>query len=1322
MTIEPQPKLGPGTLKREYEKGSDPKDVSSKTVTDKGQHYQRIRLRNLHHILSDPEQILKIVSAHHVTFMWGDVEAVVRRFIDDPLVAENISGRLKTSPELVILGEVSAQEEGVSETVYTTKTMLSHEASLVKKAVTLSAQESHPVSEALQTQAIERLNAQFSKRGGLSNDQKGALLHMLAPQQLATVVGYAGSGKTTVLRGAMEAWQNAGYQVYGLAPTGIAAQNLRDAGINSQVIHKFLWQYDQGRCQYKKNTVLILDEAGMVDVPHFDRLMKAVERLGIKLVMVGDGRQLQAVAPGDAFRLVTERVCPKTLQTVLRQEQPWQQQATELFGKGQSHQAISMYLEKGAFTFVEEPVVSLEKLPFIPPQDLLQVYSQAKRVSGTLYQYISQNASSYSDHIDAPLHQSWKERRLQCAESIFERLEDCRPFMAQEGFDGQGFARDLLSLAHKSVTEQAIQDLMAQLHLPQSSLRPACEVRHSAKESLIAAWAQSMKLHPQDSHLILTYTQRDSKDLNGRARAFMKSEGLLQGADHRFTIHKETRDAFGALKIEKETREFARGDRLLFLKNKDAIKNGMIGTIIHIEKDAITLKIDGHQDPFVFNPNLYRHFDYGYAPTIHKSQGITVDRAFVLATYQMFKNLAYVALTRHRKDVKIFGSRLDFWRDEIVTVMAKGHHKLSSFDYISEAKAHALLKNTELALEKSLRRLGERAYGVMAVTKEAWHRMSESFLGRRPLPVYGTLPIALTESSRGKLMEQQKLSQHTLSQEKTVMAIKPQRPSILHYYRSDDVQSSLNASHIEALFKSHMHGWVENPILHKQGNTLRFGKSGGFVVNRDTGLWYNHYDGRKGNVFQYIVDSKNLSYKEAVAWVGQWAQAPTSLYEGRALECSMREHRQLVRETQDKERLTKACLQAQKMFEHSKPMAGTPAQAYLHNHRALSTAESPHIRFHNSLRTEGKSTPALLAFARNPQGQITAYQAIYLDAHTNGKAQHLEASKKPHGVLKGSAVTLQEDKEGKGMTYIAEGLETALSLKEAGIKGEILASLGQSNMGALSPKGHTVVLVGDYDGDNHPRTHSTLFKIAQSYKSKGHKVHTVYPTTEGKQKLDFNDLLQQKGPQSIQEAFASIETTIHAPTPLLSHKQTNPIQEEVLRHISHLQNALNSESDITKRRGISQKVETLIKTLNPTSIAAMINRDHAQGQEKILRSIHLLTMEMRGTSDLSLRRDCSDKIEKLIDRLDGPSLMRFTDESYKPRNETPLEKIERLALEIGATKDPKMQEALRKDLDKTLSALDDKSRHTLQGDTKTMDKIQQNAPQLIRSRGMSMDM
>ena len=75
--------------------------------------------------------------------------------------------------------------------------------------------------------STERALKQAKDRGlDLSEDQHAAFAHVTESRDLSIVVGYAGAGKSTMLGVAREAWEESGYQVHGLALSGIAAENL----------------------------------------------------------------------------------------------------------------------------------------------------------------------------------------------------------------------------------------------------------------------------------------------------------------------------------------------------------------------------------------------------------------------------------------------------------------------------------------------------------------------------------------------------------------------------------------------------------------------------------------------------------------------------------------------------------------------------------------------------------------------------------------------------------------------------------------------------------------------------------------------------------------------------------------------------------------------------------------------------------------------------------------------------------------------------------------------------------------------------------------
>jgi hypothetical protein len=114
---------------------------------------------------------------------------------------------------------------------------------------------------------------------------------------------------------------------------------------------------------------------------------------------------------------------------------------------------------------------------------------------------------------------------------------------------------------------------------------------------------------------------------------------------------------------EQGKKEFSVHDRIRFGRNEKilGVKNGSLGTIERIEDGVLQVKLDGPSDTRVaVDAKFYKHLDHGYAATVHKAQGSTVDRTYVLATPHFDRHAAYVALSRHRETATVFYARDDF--------------------------------------------------------------------------------------------------------------------------------------------------------------------------------------------------------------------------------------------------------------------------------------------------------------------------------------------------------------------------------------------------------------------------------------------------------------------------------------------------------------------------------------------------------------------------------------------------------------------------------------------------------------------------------------
>jgi conjugative relaxase-like TrwC/TraI family protein len=163
---------------------------------------------------------------------------------------------------------------------------------------------------------------------------------------VAVVVGRAGTGKTWALGLVREAFEQAGYQVLGCAPTGIATVTLGEEGFGEvRTVDRLLLDLGGRRVALDDRTVLVVDEAGMVATRKLAPLLQHAERAGAKVVLVGDDRQFSPVDAGGGFRALRLRLGASELTVNRRQVQAWEQQAIDLVREQRVEEAIAAYRE-----------------------------------------------------------------------------------------------------------------------------------------------------------------------------------------------------------------------------------------------------------------------------------------------------------------------------------------------------------------------------------------------------------------------------------------------------------------------------------------------------------------------------------------------------------------------------------------------------------------------------------------------------------------------------------------------------------------------------------------------------------------------------------------------------------------------------------------------------------------------------------------------------------------------------------------------------------------------------------------------------------------
>ncbi|HEX6487894.1 MAG TPA: MobF family relaxase [Candidatus Dormibacteraeota bacterium] len=199
--------------------------------------------------------------------------------------------------------------------------------------------------------ALARARSEVESRRGiqLTDDQQRAIEVMTSPGAVVAITGDAGTGKGVAAEVAIRAWQLGDHQVIGIAHANAIARRLEPLGVDlSMSVHMLLSQVDRGELKLDRRSVLLLDEATMVDTALLARLERARAEAGAKLVQLGDDKQLGSISAGGLFALAQANVPHARLTSMVRYREPWLAEAVREQGEGRSERALKILERHGA--------------------------------------------------------------------------------------------------------------------------------------------------------------------------------------------------------------------------------------------------------------------------------------------------------------------------------------------------------------------------------------------------------------------------------------------------------------------------------------------------------------------------------------------------------------------------------------------------------------------------------------------------------------------------------------------------------------------------------------------------------------------------------------------------------------------------------------------------------------------------------------------------------------------------------------------------------------------------------------------------------------
>ena len=399
---------------------------------------------------------------------------------------------------------------------YTTRPVIEAELHVLGAAQGLAENRTHGLTD---QQRFAMLDS--DRHSGVSREQAAAFRHATGPEGLAIIDGFAGVGKSRVTVPVREAYEAAGHRVIGIAWTHRVVQAMaRDGFDNTNTVKRELFMLANGRQQWDSRTVVVVDEAAMLDTAHMAMITAYARDAGAKLILAGDDRQLPAIERGGTFGVLKDRYDAATLHEIHRQRAGDERRASEFFAEGKFHDALGIYEGRGA------------------------------------------------------IH--W-------------------------------------TLTHPE-----------------------------ARAELLDTYERDVAGSRDKVRFIFAYTNLDVAELNQGARQVHRKLGHL-GEDH------ELQSADGR-------RMFATGDRIQFstTDKQRGIYNGTVATVTAIDGTHVAAKLlDGGKE-ISFDTAAFNGFRHGFAGTIYKGQGDTVDQAYLYHSEHWRSAASYVGMTRHREKVTLF--------------------------------------------------------------------------------------------------------------------------------------------------------------------------------------------------------------------------------------------------------------------------------------------------------------------------------------------------------------------------------------------------------------------------------------------------------------------------------------------------------------------------------------------------------------------------------------------------------------------------------------------------------------------------------------------
>ncbi|MBP9777612.1 MAG: conjugative relaxase [Rickettsiaceae bacterium] len=864
--------------------------------------------------------------------------------------------------------------------------------------------------------------------------------------QIIGVQGYAGTGKTHMLKAVVAILQDKNINITALGSYNSTVKILEnELNVKAKTTASFVQEMNKN---IKNNhhyvnscDVWLLDEASQVNANDMADLVTLARQTKARLVLVGDKAQLGAVEWGKPFNLMLKNGLSYTsMDEIIRQNNPELKQAVESAINKDYKKSIS-HLKEDAYVHTSRDNL-IDKL-------VSDYFSQTDKQIDNSLVIIPDN-----------------ETRNVVMGKIRDKL-------IQDGkVKDNNFKTTVLIKAGLNNTEKAD----ARFYQPGQVVEFNKQYQRldiSKDEKLIVT-----EVRPK--HGVVVLGRLDKSDPNSlildKAKdTIVWNPGVVAGKSK------------GAIEVyNQQERNIGIGDKLIWTKTvkADNLRNGDKGEVKDIKDDKILISFGAYNK--WIDTKTQKNFDYIYAQTAHVAQGLTYDRAFVLAeTWR--KNLVnqksfYVAISRAREKTKVYTNDLD---------------KLAT---------------------SLIHREGEKTSSTESFKSKDFKNENSSILIDKMRDFFSYSSTNLTRKVRS-ILGKDHTDNIDKPDTKEPLAIEEHNPT-----QSLNRKPIIDAKEVDVLLKNNVEQ-VAQQILgkynKKSGNNMYFGRNKGSLAvtirGEHQGTWTDFATSENGNLITLIQKHYGLSFKEAL----EEAAKLVNYIPGEFKQELLKPTKINKNELNDKQKLS--IIKAQKLANEAKDIKGTIAERYLKDVRGIDLQDWPKdLRYHDGIYSKiNKSKhPALLVIARDKDNKVQSVQAIYLDKDNAIKA-NVEVQKQTFGPIKGALFAANLGQGDLKAAIICEGPEDALSILKSTTGKDVFACLGKSNFNNLSTdklvKYDKITLALDNDGQK-PGDMPNILNVASRLSYDGKDVVLAQPSIV---KQDYNDTLKLNGTKAVESIISS---------------------------------------------------------------------------------------------------------------------------------------------------------------------------------------------------------